>query len=262
MSPRFPTPGMSVRSTTFTAHPPRRRQRPAPTARAQSRRDHRPGRSRSTPPGPARPQSSAHEGTPRPPAPPRPLAAPTRPLARGPLREGQKRQLPSRFDCQGDFTLVLGTVARHPAGPDLSPIGHELAQQVHVLVIDPSSVFLAEDADLLLRAPTGLLRDAPGTSVSIIVPRHLKRLLVVGCECLSRGLGGGCEAGRGEAPRPPPPQAPPSEGPRLSFLTTCAVAQRRLGPSSSATTSIFDRLSPSAVSQLRCSSRPSDNQPR
>src|SRR6202012_6222561 len=55
---------------------------------------------------------------------------------------------------------------------------------------------------------------------------------------------------------PPPRRGGPSLGPRRSFLVICAVAQRREGPISSATTSTFERLSPSWVSQLRCSSRP------
>src|ERR1019366_6737162 len=55
-------------------------------------------------------------------------------------------------------------------------------------------------------------------------------------------------------PPPPPPPDPPSPGARRSFFVTWAVAQRMLGPISSATT--FDRLSPSGVSQLRCSRRP------
>ena len=59
-------------------------------------------------------------------------------------------------------------------------------------------------------------------------------------------------------PPPPswPPPPPPSAGPRRSFLRTSAVAQRRLGPISSATISILERCSPSGVSQERCSRRP------
>jgi hypothetical protein len=39
-------------------------------------------------------------------------------------------------------------------------------------------------------------------------------------------------------------------------LCTSAVAKRRLGATSSATTSTIERFSPASVSQLRCSSRP------
>src|ERR1039457_6150650 len=146
MSPRFPTPGMSVRNTTFTAHPPRPRWRQAPVARAPRPRARLRAGGGSVPPAPAPP--AAH-------------AASAGPLACRPLGERKKRQFPSSLDCQSNLTLVLGTVARHPPGTNLAPIGHELAQQVHVFVVDPSGVLLAEDADLLLRAPTSLLRNAP-----------------------------------------------------------------------------------------------------
>jgi hypothetical protein len=42
----------------------------------------------------------------------------------------------------------------------------------------------------------------------------------------------------------------------LVVLVVIAVAQRRLGPSSSATTSTTDRALPSSAVQLRCWSRP------
>ena len=54
-----------------------------------------------------------------------------------------------------------------------------------------------------------------------------------------------------------PPEPPPkSLAPRRSLRLTFAVAQRKLGPTSSATISTTLRLSPLSVSQLRCSSRP------
>ena len=43
---------------------------------------------------------------------------------------------------------------------------------------------------------------------------------------------------------------------RFSFFSTAAIAQRNDGPTSSATSSILDRLSPSGVSQVLCSRRP------
>src|SRR5215216_3828632 len=42
----------------------------------------------------------------------------------------------------------------------------------------------------------------------------------------------------------------------LLVVLVVAVAQRRLGPSSSATTSTVDRALPSSIAQLRCCSRP------
>ena len=47
-----------------------------------------------------------------------------------------------------------------------------------------------------------------------------------------------------------------SSAPRRSTLCTSAVANRRLGPTSSAVISTLDRWSPSSVSHVRCSSRP------
>ena len=57
-------------------------------------------------------------------------------------------------------------------------------------------------------------------------------------------------------PPPPPPEKPPSPVLVRSVRSTWACAQRRLGPTSSATTSTTERFSPSWVSQLRCSRRP------
>src|SRR5207248_1381691 len=54
----------------------------------------------------------------------------------------------------------------------------------------------------------------------------------------------------------PPPPPPPSPGLRRSFFLISAVAQRRLGPTSSATISMIDRFSPWSVSHERCSRRP------
>src|SRR5215203_112626 len=56
-------------------------------------------------------------------------------------------------------------------------------------------------------------------------------------------------------PPPPAPKLPPSPPVRAVF-STCACAQRRLGPSSSAITSTTVRFSPSWVSHERCSRRP------
>ena len=59
----------------------------------------------------------------------------------------------------------------------------------------------------------------------------------------------------GLVPDPPPDGAPPPS-PRNSFRVTSAEAHRRLGATSSAMMSIFERFSPSWVSQVRWSSRP------
>ena len=58
------------------------------------------------------------------------------PLARRALGEGKKCQLPGGLDCQGNLTLLEQLPI--PPGTNLAPIGHELAQEIHVLVVDPS----------------------------------------------------------------------------------------------------------------------------
>src|SRR4051794_18936560 len=68
-------------------------------------------------------------------------------------RRGRVRQqshLASVLDRDGDVALVLDTVARDPARPDLAAVGDELAQQGGVLVVDVGHLVLAELADLLL----------------------------------------------------------------------------------------------------------------
>src|SRR3954452_203540 len=63
--------------------------------------------------------------------------------------------------------------------------------------------------------------------------------------------------GRLPPPPPPLPPLPPAKSPPLrSFFTMVAVAHLRLGATSSATISTFDRFSPSWVSQERWSRRP------
>src|SRR5205807_4833818 len=105
----------------------------------------------------------------------------------------------------------------------------------------------AKDADLLLAAGgASVLPTSPAASVAIVVSCHQKGSSSYPLEPPDGSLATG---------RPPPPP-PPSPGPRRSFFFTSAVAHRRLGPISSAMTSIFERLSPSWLSQLRCSSRP------
>src|SRR5438270_12207608 len=80
------------------------------------------------------------------------------PLGHGALAVGQQGQFAGRLDGHGHIALVLGTVARDPAGPDLAAVGHEAPQQVDVLVVDPLDVVAAEDADRLLGvAPPGVL---------------------------------------------------------------------------------------------------------
>src|SRR5207237_10163953 len=86
-----------------------------------------------------------------------PAASPA--LGHRALAVRQEGHFARRLDGHGHVALVLGAVARNPAGADLAPVGHEPPEQVHVLVVDPLNVLAAEDADLLLgRAPSGVLR--------------------------------------------------------------------------------------------------------
>src|ERR671918_2260645 len=65
-------------------------------------------------------------------------------------RVGKQRHLPGVLDGGGDVALVLGAVAGDPAGADLAPVAHELAQQVDVLVVDVVLLLGAELAELAL----------------------------------------------------------------------------------------------------------------
>src|SRR5215217_6694362 len=62
----------------------------------------------------------------------------------------EQGHLPGVLDGGGDVALVLGAVAGDPAGADLAPVAHELAQQVDVLVVDVVLMVRAELAELAL----------------------------------------------------------------------------------------------------------------
>src|SRR5512132_128451 len=104
----------------------------------------------------------------------------------GLLSDGVREQghLPGVLDGGGDVALVLGAVAGDPAGADLAPVAHELAQQVDVLVVDVVLVLGAELTELALRlALEGALGHA-GTAFRI--PAVLERRLVVELTTLAR----------------------------------------------------------------------------
>src|SRR5215216_1424943 len=65
-------------------------------------------------------------------------------------RVREQGHLPGVLDGGGDVALVLGAVAGDPAGADLAPVAHELAQQVDVLVVDVVLLLGAELAELAL----------------------------------------------------------------------------------------------------------------
>src|SRR5215213_11724305 len=62
----------------------------------------------------------------------------------------EQGHLPGVLAGGGDVALVLGAVAGDPAGADLAPVAHELAQQVDVLVVDVVLMVRAELAELAL----------------------------------------------------------------------------------------------------------------
>src|SRR5918992_5400507 len=78
-------------------------------------------------------------------------------------RVREQGHLPGVLDGGGDVALVLGAVAGDPAGADLAPVAHELAQQVDILVVDVVLVLGAELAELALGlALEGALGHAAG----------------------------------------------------------------------------------------------------
>src|SRR6185503_5305230 len=100
-------------------------------------------------------------------------AVATTTLALGHLPDavGQQRHLAREADRLRHLPLLLGRVASDTARPDLRPLGHEPAQQVDVLVVDPLDLLGVEDRDLLL------LRSTPvgGGALAVAAPvsRHL-----------------------------------------------------------------------------------------
>src|ERR1700685_4403020 len=99
-------------------------------------------------------------------------AATSGPLGGGALGVRKQYQLTGRFDGNGHVTLMLGAVARHPAGPDLAAVAHVLAEHPDVLVIDPFHPVLAEGTRLLLDSPPGVLGGPPGGTSTIVVACH------------------------------------------------------------------------------------------
>src|SRR6266511_3327971 len=134
--------------------------------------------------------------------------------------------------------LVLRAVPRDPARSDLAPLRHELAQHAHVLVVDVVDLVLAEHADLrlLLLLPALLFFFAS-------LPSFLRHRYTGVSSCA-----------------PPTPTVTLLDQsacvPGALVFSSLAVAHFRLGPTSSASISIFERFSPSAVSHEFVRSRP------
>src|SRR4029453_9326864 len=100
-------------------------------------------------------------------------------------RVREQGHLPGVLDGGGDVALVLGAVAGDPAGADLAPVAHELAQQVDVLVVDVVLLLGAELAELALGlALEGALGHVRVLPFGFAVP--LERRLVVELTTLAR----------------------------------------------------------------------------
>ena len=73
----------------------------------------------------------------------------------------------SALNRLGHAPLVAGASAGLPAGADLSPIGNQAAEHVHVLVIDRLVLFGAELADAYPAGPSA------STIFALIVPAFI-----------------------------------------------------------------------------------------
>src|SRR5438067_2068050 len=183
--------------------------------------------------------------------------------ARG-ARVGEQRHLTRVLDRGRDVALVLRAVAGDPPGPDLVPVGDELAQQRRVLVIDVGDLLLAEQAHLLLGLAYWCLghRGAPLQS-----PASAGMVGFLGSDqnggssvtppSPASDAHGSSAARPAEAPKLPdgaaappwpPPWPPPYPPPDRLDLVTLADALRSDGPTSSTSTSYTVRFSPSLVS--------------
>ena len=186
-------------------------------------------------------------------------ATPARPLGHGALGVGQQHQLAGRLDGQGHARWCWAQLPDTRREPDLAPVAHVLAQHRDVLVVDPLDPVPAQGAGLLLDPPPesfGARRADPPRWLLRAIRRAPRRIRIR----RHRSAGCGAAARRRPAATAAATTAPTAgrtlAGPRRSFFVIWAVAQRSDGPISSATTSTLERLSPSWVSQLRCSSRP------
>jgi hypothetical protein len=88
------------------------------------------------------------------------------------LRVRQQGHLPGRLDGDLDIALVLCTVTGDPTSPDLSPVAHEPAQKIHILVVHPDGPVLAKDAHLLLAAGSVVFDGSLRPAVPIVVSGH------------------------------------------------------------------------------------------
>src|SRR5690606_31918710 len=67
---------------------------------------------------------------------------------------GQKSHLSGPLNGPGQLPLIFGGRSRHPARQDFAPLADELAQQVHILVVDVLDFVDRKIADLTPLVPT------------------------------------------------------------------------------------------------------------
>src|SRR5690606_2280782 len=67
---------------------------------------------------------------------------------------GQKSHLSGPLNGPGQLPLIFGGRSRHPARQDFAPLADELAQQVHILVVDVLDFIHRKIADLTPLVPT------------------------------------------------------------------------------------------------------------
>ena len=75
------------------------------------------------------------------------------------------------LDGLAQLTLMLGTVAAHPAGQDLATLVGEAAQAIDILVIDEFNLIDTEGADL----PAGTTSSAGARSSTFTATRRASR---------------------------------------------------------------------------------------
>src|SRR4051812_47505435 len=122
---------------------------------------------------------------------PVPLAA-ARALVAGVAGDvGQQRQLAGALDGAGDLVLVTPARARDAARADLPAVGHELAQEPDVLVVDLVDLVPAEGARLAASRPGTTLLVTPASRPAALLS-HVSVPLEGGVMRRDRGHGRAC----------------------------------------------------------------------
>src|SRR3990172_4533018 len=86
-------------------------------------------------------------------------------------RERNQRHDAGLLDLHRQLALVGRTDSRNPAGDDLAPLGDEVFEQIHVLVVDPEVLLRAEPAELLPHVSSSRAASGPATGPPRAVSR-------------------------------------------------------------------------------------------